>query len=303
MHSFFRIIHLSFQDILRNFWLSLVIITMMVLALASLNILIGLHVLSRAAVFQVQQQLNVEIALRREATPGAIEQLRTRLVELPEVREVVHYAKEDSFIAFKEQHKDNPVLARTFESLDRNPLGDSFSIRLQEGEQYEALFAKIRSLDTDSIVEDQFFQDYETMIGRLERFITVTQKIGVSLIALFGFIAALVIVNTLRIAIYTHREEIAVMKLVGATNQFIQIPYIVQIILLSLVALGVSIILLGVLFGFLQPFLHTLFDGAEIQLLDYYKTNGARLIVQQYFGITILGLIAALLAIYRYAKV
>ena len=303
MHSFFRIIHLSFQDILRNFWLSLVIITMMVLALASLNILIGLHVLSRAAVFQVQQQLNVEIALRREATPGAIEQLRTRLVELPEVREVVHYAKEDSFIAFKEQHKDRPVLARTFESLDRNPLGDSFSIRLQEGEQYEALFAKIRSLDTDSIVEDQFFQDYETMIGRLERFITVTQKIGVSLIALFGFIAALVIVNTLRIAIYTHREEIAVMKLVGATNQFIQIPYIVQIILLSLVALGVSIILLGVLFGFLQPFLHTLFDGAEIQLLDYYKTNGARLIVQQYFGITILGLIAALLAIYRYAKV
>lgn len=303
MHSFLRIIHLSLQDILRNFWLSLVIITMMVLALLSLNVLIGLHVVSRAAVFQVQQQLNVEIALQRDATPGAIEQLRTRLVELPEVREVIHHAKEDSFTTFKEQYKDNPVLARTFESLDRNPLGDSFSIRLQEGKKYEDLFAKVRSLDTDKIVEDQFFQDYETMIGRLERFIAVTRNVGLGLIALFAFIAGLVIVNTLRIAIYTHREEIVVMKLVGATNQFIQVPYIVQIILLSLIALGISVLLLGILFGFLQPFLHTLFDGAEIQLLDYYQTNGARLMVQQYFGIAALGLVAAILAIRRYARV
>lgn len=276
---------------------------MMVLALLSLNLLISVHVLSRAAIQQVEKQLNIEIAVRRDATPGAVEQLRTKILDLPEVVEVIHKSKEAAFAAFKDRYKDNPVLARTFQTLDRNPLGDTLAIRLQDGKRYQDLFAKIRVADTDKIIEDEFFHDYEIMVGRLEKFMATTRQVGIGLIALFAFIAGLVIVNTLRIAVYTHREEIGVMKLVGATNQYIQVPYLVQIVLLGLAAMLISAVILSLLFGFFQPYLHTLFDGVEVQLFEYYKINGARLVIEEYFGITALGLVAALLAIRRYTKV
>ena len=60
----------------------------------------------------------------------------------------------------QEQYKDNPAMVRTFETLDRNPLGDVLMVRMNEGGVYSALLVHIKALDTDQIIEDQFFQDY-----------------------------------------------------------------------------------------------------------------------------------------------
>ncbi len=113
----------------------------------------------------------------------------------------------------------------------------------------------------------------------------------------------MIVVNSIRIAVYTHREEVGVMRLVGAGNAFIRGPFLVKGIMLSVVALVVTMILVYPALNFTQPYVNNLFDGEGLNLIGYYNANFFKIFGGQFIAVAALTVVSTTLAIRRYLKV
>ncbi|GAB6095485.1 permease-like cell division protein FtsX [Desulfatiferula olefinivorans] len=136
------------------------------------------------------------------------------------VKSVRFISKEEALDELKEQMKRQISL---IENLDRNPLPDAFEIQMepsgQTWEKIETLAAHVEALATVTDVEYG-----QAWLGRLANIFNLFQFIGATMGILFFMVTVFIIANTIRLALYSRREEIEIMRLVGATDAFIKIP-------------------------------------------------------------------------------
>lgn len=164
------------------------------------------------------------IRIMAYVTPGTGEQelaeTRRTIETMNGVRGVSFVSKEEALDELKVQMKRQLTL---IENLDRNPLPDSFEVQVNPGgqtwEKIETLAAHIDSLPMIDNVEYG-----QAWLGRLANIFGLFQFIGITMGVLFFMVTVFIIANTIRLALYSRREEIEIMRLVGATNAFIKIP-------------------------------------------------------------------------------
>ena len=151
-------------------------------------------------------------------------------------------------------------------------------------------------------IDENQFQDYTLMTQRL---INISDKIrffAYILSGVFMLIAFMMVFNTIKIAIYTHRDEIGIMKLVGATENFIKAPFILNILFYNIVAL---IVIIGIVYlggAFLQPIIDKLFEGYTINLVSYFNSNFIVIFFGQLLLSCVFSIISSLISIKRYLK-
>jgi cell division transport system permease protein len=103
-------------------------------------------------------------------------------------------------------------------------------------------------------------------------------------------------------AIYTHREEIMAMKLVGATNWFVRAPYLLQGIIFSVLAVLITIIIIYPLLGFIQPYLSSILES-DFNVVTYFNQNFIFIFGLELLGAIVLNLLSSYWAVNRYVKV
>jgi len=156
----------------------------------------------------------------------------------------------------------------------------------------------IVSTDTDEVEQAQI------VIERLSGLSDQIQKIALGVTVIFIIISFLVVFNTIRIAIYTHREEIGIMKLVGASNWFVRIPFLIEGVLYAFFATVITIAILAPVLGFLAPHLNDAFFASyNINISQFFETHLLSLIAYQFLGAAFLNMASASFAISRYLKV
>ena len=222
-----RVIKFSLQDIGRNVWLSLVTIIILILALFTVNMLLVVKVVGDTAVDAIKEKIDVNLFLKSTAGEDEILALKTKLANLNEVKSVEYISKTEALSFFREKHENNPEILESLRELGSNPLAPTLIIKPSNLDSFDSLTNKINAFD-DEIIESRNFTNYELMLEKINNITTKATDAGIFLSSIFILITILVIYNSVRIAIYTHRHQITIMKLVGASNSFIQMPFLVS---------------------------------------------------------------------------
>jgi cell division transport system permease protein len=197
---------------------------------------------------------NVEVAvyLTDPVNPDTVNSLTDTLTELPVVADVEFESKEDACARFRELFANQPALVN---NVDCDALPASLRVKLDDPEQYAQVEAVLKGQPgIDRIVDQSAF---------LDRLFTLTRlfRVGVLLISFVMLVsAAILIANTVRMGLFARRKEIGIMKLVGATNWRIRIPFLVEGLFESLIGAVAAIL---VLFGLKVAFVNPLYDTVQ----------------------------------------
>ncbi|MDY2777724.1 MAG: permease-like cell division protein FtsX [Collinsella sp.] len=283
-------------------FLSLFIIGLFIVGSAMINAVIG----------DVEQQVTITAFISDEASDDDIEAFQEKIERWDNVKSVDYKTKEDALESYRESSSKADA---TISALDgQNPLPRSFVIEMKEPSQVEGMAQKIKAdddfrkiVDDDDPSIDDVDADVDASVlygqeevGRLFKMIDYIRLAAVVLVALLTFVSFIFINNTIRLSITARRREIAIMRLVGASNSFIRGPFItegvVQAILGSVIAIGCLELLRNLLMPMIQSGLSWL--AIEVPLQVYLATYGALVLV----GVVI-GLFGSAIAMRRYLRV
>ena len=301
--SLIRILKFSFQDIWRNIWLSLITVTIMVLALITINFLIVFNVITKIASDVVQDRIDVSVYLKNTVSPEQTDSIKQYLLSLSDIENVEVITPDLAMERFKEKYKDNEKILQSVTELETNPLGYTLVVKAKDPSAYPNIMASLDAPQYSDFILDKSYEDHEAMISKIESISGRVQKAGIIISLIFILISTLIVINTIRIAIYTHREEIGIMRLVGATNWFIRMPFLVESIIFSIVAIIISTTVLYPILSVCQPYLESFFETQNYNVLDYFNQNFIKIFGLEFLGIVLINIIASSLAIRRYLKV
>lgn len=292
------------QNFGRNIFLSIATTSVLMLTLFGVGFFLILNQISHQAIESVQDQVDINVYMADDTTEEDISRFRQYLEEDEKVASAEHITKTEALKIYRERFEDNPALISSLNVLDSNPLPDTIRVLAEDSKNYNDIWERIQSYENfDSHIESS---DYErrpsrNMIANLNSYISTGQTIGITVITILGIIAILITYNTIRLTMYSYRNEIEVMRLVGANDMQIKGPFLVEGILFGIFGTIVSfLILFLVVLSIAEP-VNQFIPG---QMLDVYMMNnivfilGLKLIV----GIT-LGAGSSLIAINRYLKV
>lgn len=302
-YSLFRAFKFAFQQIHRNFWLTVVTITLLVLPLLLVNILLGLNGIAQAVTQSIKEKIDLSIYLKSEVTNEQAIALRDELLQNPAIQEIELTTKEGALERFKKRHANDPAILEALNELNENPFGAVLVVKANSLDSYSQILNLLNDPKYSDLIEEKDFYDYQTTIERVKEIMKNVQKFGIGVAAVFIIIAILIVFNTIRIAIYTHRDEIGVMRLVGATNWFIRGPYLVEALFLSFTAMIVTLVILFPSLNFLQPYINNLFAGMDVNLINYFNKNFIKFFGIQFLGISVLTLVSTAVAMRRYLKI
>ena len=300
--SFVRIIKFSFQDIGRNIWLSIVTITILTLALFSVNMLLTVNVISKAAIGAIKEKIDVSLYLKPDAEEAKIMALKAKVSNLEQVKDTQYISKAKALENFKAKHKDESEILESLRELGKNPLTPSLIIKPKDVDQYEELIASLNKID-DDIIESRNFDDHKAMINKINNITDKVSEVGMIVSLIFVIITVLLVYNAICMAIHDHRREIKIMRLVGASNWFIRAPFLFSSIIYTIV--GVSAIV-GIYYFFitlLQPYIETFFIDYDINLITYFNENFIIIFGAQFLVAMGVNILASLIAVGRYSKV
>ncbi|MFH0892017.1 MAG: permease-like cell division protein FtsX [Candidatus Falkowbacteria bacterium] len=300
--SLARIIKFSIEDIYRNVWLSLVTVILLILALFSINMLLVVKVIGQAAVEAVKEKIDINLFLKNESKEDEILALKAEISELKEVKSVTYISKEEAMANFIDKHKDNPEILQALRELGNNPLAPILVIKPANLDILDNLINRLNTISND-IIESRNFTNYKMLLNKINDITNKVSDAGLVLSAIFVLITVLVVFNSIRVAIYTHRREIMIMRLVGASHWFIQMPYLLSGVFYTLIGV---LSIMGIFYLFLtllQPYLEAFFVGYNVNLLEYFYGNVFTIFGAQFLGVALINILASLLAVRKYSRV
>lgn len=296
-----RIIKYGLQAFVRNGWLSVSTISIMILAAVVFEGLVLFNVTGKAAITSLQEKIDISVYFKSNAAEDYILTIKKSLESLTEVRSVEYVSAEAALAAFKNRHAGDAALSQAVEELDKNPLLASLNIKAKEPSQYKAIANYLENQTLKAQVEKVTYAQNQVVIDRLVGFIDTLRKGGITLTLFLAFLATVVTFNTIRLAIFSASEQISIMRLVGASNAFVRGPFIVEGIIYGLFAAVVSYLALIPVINFLSPSIHS-FIG-EIDLSAYFLANMFALFGYQLLFCVGMGVASSFIAVRRYLSV
>jgi len=300
--SLFRAIKFSIQDFYRNIWLSVVTIIIIVLALFSVNMLLTVKVIGNTAISAIKDKIDVSLFLESEAKEDDILALKATISNLSQVDSIEYISKEMALEDFKEKNKSNPELLESLKQLGKNPLTPTLVIKPKDIDNLDELIANLNKIE-NPIIESRNFTNYKLMLSKINGITDKVSQAGILVSLIFIFITLLVVYNSVRVAIYTHKTEIAVMKLVGASNAFVYMPYIFSALIYTIFSLLFLMLIFYPFLTILQPYLATFFIGYNINIVNYFTYNALEIFGLQFLVASTINIGASLIAVKKYANV
>ena len=242
-----RVARYGLISFVRNGFVSLTAVLIMTITLFVVAFLMISGAALDATLKQLTEKVDVTVYFTTEATEGEITSMKTAIEALPEVAVVTYISREEALAVFRERHKGDRLTLQALDELGGNPLGASLEIRAKQTSQYESiatfLEAQQKSGGTAASIDKVNFFQNKTAIDRLTNIIETSRRIGIAVALVLGISTILIAFNTIRLAIYTARDEIGVMNIVGAGHWYVRGPFMVAGILYGLVS-GLIVLLL-----------------------------------------------------------
>lgn len=294
------------KNFFRSGAVSFATVLIMTVTMIIIGILMFLSALLSYTLAQVQNQVDVSVYFTTNADEGTILNLKDKLQRLSQVDSVTYTSSDEALAQFKNRHANDQLTLDALNELGSNPLGASLAIHAKNPSQYQSIVDYISS-DQDlnsggqSLIDHINYQQNKNIIDRLTGAIHATEQAGLVIVLIFAIASIIITLATVRLAIYSARDEIAVMRLVGASNAFIRGPFVVTGIIAGLLSALIALIIFIPATWFVGTHLSNWLGG--FNLFAYFVSNIAEVVAVLFGSGLLLGGIASYLAVRRYLKV
>lgn len=296
-----RIIKYGFNGFIRNGWLSASTVIIMILALVVFEGLILFNVVAKSAVESLQEKIDISVYFKSNVSEDSILNIKKSLEALVEVKDVQYVSRDEALAEFKESHGDDDVILQTLEQLDENPLLSSINIKANDPRNYGTIAEYLEKPVYTDLIEKVTYAQNHIVIDRLVSLVDTIKNAGAILTVFLSILAIVITFNTIRLAIFSTSEQIGIMRLVGASNNFIRGPFVVEGIIDAVIAAVLSFLILIPAINFVSPYIVRFIP--EMDLQAYFNANFISLFFYQLlFGVG-LGILSSIVAVRRYLHV
>mgnify|MGYP000942753280 CR=1 FL=1 len=289
-----RVLKSGFVSFLRNKTVSLSSIGILTTTLIIIGVFFFFRGIFDYSLNQVRNKVDIKIYFKLDAEDSQILDIKNKIKTLPEVQSIELVTAEQSLTDFQEKHSNDPVTLQALAELDTNPFGAMLTVFAKDTNSYDYIS---NTLSSESI---NYFELKPT-IDRLNNMIRLFNSIGYWITLLFLVISSLIIFNTIRLSIFIYKEEIAVMKLVGASNMHIRGPFLVESSIYAVISSLLAMIFFFPTTFYLAKNTIDFFSGLDI--FQYYLQNFFVLFLLLLIISLLLATFSSLLAIRRYLKI
>lgn len=301
-----RVLRAGFFNFWRNGTVSLASVLVMVITLSAIGFISFAGAVLDASLAELRDKIDINVTFAPSAEEKDILNIKQRLEALPEVLLVTYVSREEALTAFKERHKSDQSILAALEELGENPLGAVLNIKARDPSQYASVAEFLEegstlSAEGVSIIDRVNYFQNKQAIDRLTSIIRSADQLGLALTLALAAISMLIAFNTIRLTIYIAKDEIAVMRLVGASVSYIQGPFVAVGIIYGLVATLITLVLFFPITYLLAGATESFFIGFNI--FSYYLRNFFEIAFIILVSGILIGSLSSALAIRKYLKV
>lgn len=298
-----------FRAGLTSFWrsgfISMSSLVVMFISLFIITSLIFMSAIMKFSLQEIKDKVDINVYFVTKASEADIFSLKKSIESIGEVSSVTYTSREEALVNFKERHQDDALTLQALNELGDNPLTASLSIKAKEPSQYGTIASFLGGGDAtpynNPIIEKVNYYQNKAVIDRLTKITDAVNTAGFWLAILFLIISVIITFNTIRLAIFISKDEISVMRLVGASSRYVKGPFIITGILYGLVSATLVIIVFFILTYWLGSLAKNFFVG--LNLFDFYLKNFGQIFLIVFGSGIILGAFSSYLAVRKYLKI
>ncbi len=276
-------------------------IFILVLAISTLTSLFLLRNVSQFLISSIQEKVDVSVYFKLDTTEEQIMQIKDEVAKIPEVKEVQYVSQEEAMASFTAKHKNDPIIMQSLDEVGINPFSASLNVRAFEASQYQAVADFFNKATFTDVVEKIDYYQRKPVIEKIFSFVSNINTAGIAFSVILIIIAVAIAFNTIRLAIYSSREEIKIQRLVGASNLFVRGPFLFQGAICGFFAALISLVLFTLSCAIFGPKMEFLFPG--LNLFTFFVANFWIIVLIQMVSGIGLGVLSSLFAVRRYLKI
>jgi cell division transport system permease protein len=249
MITFGRIMRTGMVNFLRNMWLAIAAMAIMIVTLSIILFSVIVNATFSNTVTQITNKIDVSLYLKDSVTPTQTQDLLNQLKALPSVQKVTYLSKARALQAYEKQNAGNQGLLQAITETD-NPLPATVQVKpvdLNKIDQIRTFANKpsVLALQSDAATDNG---DRRTAIDKITQATNILERAGVIAVLVFAAISVLIIFNTIQMAIFNRRDELQIMRLLGASTWFIRGPFVVESVIYGILSAVASILLINGIF-------------------------------------------------------
>ncbi|MCL5666879.1 MAG: ABC transporter permease [Patescibacteria group bacterium] len=300
--SAFRIIKTGFVNFWRNSWLSAAATMVMTITLVIFSVLFLMFAITNYSISTIKNTVDISVYFKTGLGEDQIMNIKKDFDSNSKIKEISYTSSQQAFDQFKEAHKNDPLITQSLNELTENPLPATFNVKAYQLDDYPGIAQQFQDPKYQDYISKVNFEDNRPVIERLGKILKFIVTFGIGLIIVFSLIAILVIFNTITLTIYNRKEEVEIMRLVGATNWYIRGPFLTESLLYSVFSTIIAGLLFYPVFTKVLPKV-ALFVNPQVTLFNQNVFNFWYLLFMMLAVSVILAVFSTLLAIRKYLKI
>lgn len=299
-----RIVNTGAVNFMRNAWLAIAAMAVMIITLTIVLFSVITNATFANTIAQITDKIDVSVYLKDETSQTAGRELAAGLQKLPNAKSVAYLSKEEALKRYRQQNANNPELLSAINETD-NPLPATIQVKPKNLNKIQEIRDYLSKPDIKSLWEDVSYRDdRKAAIDKIAHATNLLRRAGIVAVLVFAVISMLIIFNTIQMAIFNRRDELTIMRLLGASTWYIRGPFVVETIIYGIVSALISTFLIHSLFVAASSAL----EATALGLLDigyaadYFNAHmWVLLTIQLALGILI-GAVSSTIATRRYLK-
>lgn len=303
--SFGRVVRTGMMYFVRNAWLAIAAMAIMVITLTIILFSVIVNATFNNTIEQITDKIDISVYLKDSVSEAQAKDFAAHIKKLEAVEGVTYLTKAEALKTFIKQNAGNEQLMQAVNETD-NPLPATIKIkpislnRINEVRAYVGQ-SQWQKLQSDPISDNG---DRRATIDKITHATNIMRRAGVIAVAVFAFISVLIIFNTIQMAIFNRRDELQIMRLLGATTWYIRGPFVVETIIYGILSAIISVLLINALFitasSSLQATSFGLLDISYSQ--EYFQAHYWQLLLIQLTLGILIGAASSIIATRRYLK-
>ncbi len=303
--TFWRVVKTGITNFIRNAWLAIAAMAVMVITLTIVLFSVIANATFAHTIQQITDKIDVSVYLKDSVTAEQKDKLLIQVKSVDNVKSVNYISKDEALKRYKQQNQSNLDLLLAISQTD-NPLPASLQIKPQDPNRIATIKTFLERPDIKQLQSEptSYSGDRKEAIDKITKATKFFREASFVGVLIFAVISMLIIFNTIRMAIFNRRDELSIMRLLGASTWYIRGPFVVETVLYGVIAAIISVTLCNALFSVAA----SAFDASSLGLLDIrysnqYFADRFWLILSIQLGIGVLiGAVSSIVATRRYLK-
>jgi cell division transport system permease protein len=287
----------------RNGWLSVAATGIVTFTLVLISVFVLLVLLGKGVITGIQKKIDIEVFFKDDAKVADILTVKQQLERLPNAQAVNYISKQQALQIYKGESETNKKLVEQI-SEEENPLPASLQLKAKDTNHLEAFDPVLTSDFAKPMIAKRSDKgENQPIIERLQRIISFIKSVGIFISLVVLIFSILVVFNTIRITIFSRREEIEIMRLVGASNWYIRGPFVMEGIFYGVIATAIAMLVVYLVVLAFGPALSAYLKDININVPSYFGRHAFQILIVQLLTGIVVGVVSSLIAIRRHLRV